>query len=198
METNNGQCLVHNETQHYLGGCDGFFDTLSQSIREESSDPAKAQILARTIMAIEDENILSMQPGLTISDICDFTGYKDGFVRLKLGELVQEGKLGCLQGKGRRPSYYVLSETLEQLSDWQVGDKQDSFDNYSAHDLNCEDMRKATELILIQIRERKQELEQIINETSDLLKDLEATERVLSQTHNEYKTKLIKHNKKSI
>jgi hypothetical protein len=190
VEINNGQCLVHNETQLYFGAIDKFSDTPSQFRQQELSDPAKAQILARIIVAIGEEDLLRMQPGLTISDICDLTGYKDGFVRLKLGELVQEGKLGCLPGRGRRPSYYVLPGTLEQFQDWQMGDKQDSLVYSSSNDLNREEMRKATELILAQIRERKQELEQIINETSVLLKDLEATERVLSEVSKEYSQKI--------
>jgi hypothetical protein len=190
VEKNNGQCFVYNETQPYFGAVDEFSNALSQTRQEELSDPAKAQILARTIVAIEEEDLLSMQPGLTISDVCDLTGYKDGFVRLKLGELVREGKLGCVPGRGRRPSYYVLPGALEQFQDWQIADKQDYLVYPSSQDLDREDMRRATDLILAQIRERKQELEQIINETSVLLKDLEATERVLSEVSKEYSQKI--------
>jgi hypothetical protein len=190
VETNNGQCLVHNETQLYFEAIDEFSDTPSQIRQEELPDPAKAQILARTIVAIEEEDRLSMQPGLTISDVCDLTGYKDGFVRLKLNELVQDGKLACLPGRGRRPSYYVLPGTLKQLQDWQIADKQDNLVYRSSQDLDREDMRTATELILTQIRERKQKLERIINETSALLRDLEATERVLSEVSKEYSQKI--------
>jgi hypothetical protein len=190
LEKNNGQHLVHNETQIYFGAIDEFSDTLSQSIQEEFLDPAKAQILARTITAIEDDDLLRMQPGLTISDVCDLTGYKDGFVRLKLSELVQEGKLDCLIGRGRRPSYYVLPKRQGQLQDLRISDKQNNFVNPSSHGLDPENIRKATELILVQIRERKQELEQIINEKSSLLRDLEAAERILSQSTKEYNTEL--------
>ena len=189
METNNGQCLVHNETQAYYGQLDKLFDPPSQTRQDEFLDPAKAQILAKAIVAIEEEEHLSVQPGLTISDICDLTGYKDGFVRLKLGELVQERKLGCLPGKGRRPSYYVLPETLEQFQHWQIEDKQENL-VYSSQALNREDIKKAAELMLAEIRERKRELEQIINETSALLRDLEVTERVLADTSSEYSRKI--------
>jgi hypothetical protein len=76
-------------------------------VTSNDTEPAKGKILAKALHALRSRNYPSEQPGLTISDICDLTGFKDGFVRDRLNELVEEGHLHCEPGAGRRPSFYM-------------------------------------------------------------------------------------------
>lgn len=54
------------------------------------------------------------QPGLTLQDACELTGFKNGFVRDRLEELVAEGRLASIPGSGRRPAFYILPSNVSQ------------------------------------------------------------------------------------
>lgn len=63
-------------------------------------------IYSKISNAISEKNIPFEQPGLTIGDICDLTGLKEGVIRLRIKDLVDSNKLYILPGQGRRPTYY--------------------------------------------------------------------------------------------
>lgn len=81
------------------------------SRKKDALDPAGEQILQKSIAALENLKIPYGQPGLTIEDICDLTGFKNGFIRCRIDEIVENGKLCCIEGAGRRPAYYVLPQS---------------------------------------------------------------------------------------
>jgi hypothetical protein len=135
-----------------------FVHNAFQNVRVD--DPARATILSRVTESLLNGLVPDGQPGLTIGDICDLTGFKEGFIRDRLGEIIDDGELGCLPGAGRRPSYYVLFENPEETE------------------------IKACEIVLLRVQQRKHKLIQKINQMSIQLADCEATERCLLQMSN--------------
>ncbi len=141
-----------------------FVHNAFQNVRVD--DPARATILSKVTESLLNGLVPDGQPGLSIGDICDLTGFKEGFIRDRLGEIIDDRELGCLPGAGRRPSYYVL------------------FENISNSQYPEETEIKACEIVLVQVQQRKHKLIQKINQMSIQLADYEAAERCLLQMSN--------------
>lgn len=109
-----GQTFVHKTRQN-------------GSNQQLSLDPAGEQILEKALAALESENVPNGQPGLTIGNICDLTGFKDGFTRERLDEIVGAGKLYRIDGSGRRPAYYVLPRESSLSDPWIKDDSVEAF-----------------------------------------------------------------------
>jgi hypothetical protein len=142
-----------------------FVHNIIKSIRID--DPAKATILSKATESLMNGLVPDGQPGLTIGDVCDLTGFKEGFVRDRLSEIIDEGKLGCIPGAGRRPSYYVL------------------FEDISNSQYQKESEVNACEIVLRKVQQHKDKLIQQIQQMSIQLADYEATERCLLQMNRE-------------
>jgi hypothetical protein len=166
LNTSYSQALAYNEEQPEAN--DNTTGTLS--------DPAKKQVLSKVINALRDGHSHEDRPGLTIYDVCDLTGYKYGFLRQALNEIVEEGNLGCLPGAGRRPSYYLLPVTL---FDHVKSDINQELDNCTELDIEIDvtipqqgnpyqlvlcDITKKKEAISVEIEHLTAKLEQLTNE----------------------------------
>jgi hypothetical protein len=83
---------------------------------DNDDDPGKEMVRLKMNAALLNGERSDGQPGLTIGDICELVGFKEGFVRDRLSELVAEGHLACIPGSGRRPSYYLLPDMRRSTS----------------------------------------------------------------------------------
>jgi hypothetical protein len=120
-----------------------------QATLDNDSDPGKEMVRFKVKAALLGGERSDGQPGLTIGDICDLVGFKEGFVRDRLSELVAEGHLACIPGSGRRPSYYLLPDDLRRSTSPRVSKEEGQYLLEPSEDI-------AYEIVLASIERRIQ------------------------------------------
>jgi hypothetical protein len=157
----NGQAFVYKSEQ----------SESNQAQPRSNLDPAGEQILEKALAALESGNVPNGQPGLTIANICDLTGFKDGFTRERLDEIVKSGRLYCLAGAGRRPSYYLLPKETSFSSLWIKDDSVETFhEDILTPNETCSQDKNAYTVVLHDIEEKKNN---ILNELEKLKLEFE-------------------------
>jgi len=76
----------------------------------DQDDPLRDRILTTAIKLFESKH------SITIQDVVEAMDITESPIRFRLGQLVEFGKLVCLPGAGRRPSYYFLPEPDQNKS----------------------------------------------------------------------------------
>lgn len=141
-------------------------------------DPAKLKILKHVLDAFEQNAIPEDQPGLRIDDVCNLSGFKEGFVRDRLGDLVEQNFLSCISGSGRRPAYYFPPDHMS-----------DAGGNSISHRESVESMQIAVSGSinpgLVEVREKRSYLQNEISRLQAELDHCNFVEEYLLQLKNE-------------
>uniref|UniRef100_B8HWN2 Uncharacterized protein n=1 Tax=Cyanothece sp. (strain PCC 7425 / ATCC 29141) TaxID=395961 RepID=B8HWN2_CYAP4 len=164
---------VHDSTGRIIS------DSLQSVATDRRNEDPTYQMLLETIVTdLQEQEGLGSVKGLTINEIRDLKGGLGySAIRDRLLLMVANGKIACIPGSGRRPSYYCLPHQLESLqSEYQISSEElDSKDHSS---LSLSDEEVARQRALDKIDGLKTGL---LNRMSDLMVQVKQIERQLEE-----------------
>lgn len=150
--------LVHNDVQEQLTN-----DEQDEDIRED--DPLLERIYNEVI------EISKNQKDIAIRDVVEKIPSSESAIRNRLNRLVELGKLDCLPGSGRRPSFYSL-----------VNQKEDNQNDEIGLSLPNQQMIQGLEQMIQMLKSQREDVHQQLSKLQQTLTEIEANIEAIEKT----------------